>query len=59
MYLGECTTGFIAQGAGREANRERLSSPQSMLGYVILLNIHKGIGLQVRRCVLLYFDLDC
>ena len=23
---------------------ERLSSPRSMLGYVILLNIHKGIG---------------
>ena len=26
------------------ANRERLSSPRSMLPYVILLNIHKRIG---------------
>ena len=31
---------------------ERLSSPRSMLRYVILLNIDKVIGLQVRRCVL-------
>ena len=39
--------------------REVKFTTRSMLRYVILLNIHEGIGLQVRRCVLLYFDLDC
>ena len=38
--------------------RERLSSPRSMLRYIILLNIHKGIGRKFRVAWLLYFDLN-
>ena len=40
--------------------RERLSSPRSMLGYVILLNIHKGIGYKfgVARCCTLTSTAD-
>ena len=30
---------------------ERLSSPRSMLRYVILLNIHEGIGFRVWLCM--------
>ena len=33
---------------GTQCKRERLSSPRSMLPYIILLNIHKGIGFKFR-----------
>ena len=50
--VGQRAWSFTTYGfCGVEYRRERLSSPRSMLRYVILLNIHNGNRLQLPRCM--------